>query len=183
MNLFADSIEAAKSADAVVLVLGITADLEREERPSHIAGFTGGDRTSLDLPAVQERLLEQVTAAAAGKPVVLVLTSGSALSVNWANDHVPAILEAWYPGQHGDAVADILLGNFNPAGRLPITFYKSADDLPAFTDYAMKGRTYRYFTKSRCSIPSATASRLPTSTIPIYKSRPMRPPPAMSRRR
>jgi len=148
MPLFSDAIHAAQAADSVVLVLGITADLEREEASVHYDGFSGGDRTSLDLPAVQERLLEAVTAAAAGKPVALVLTSGSALSINWANDHVPAIVQAWYPGQHGDAVADVLFGDYNPAGRLPVTFYKSVDDLPAFTNYAMDaggGRTYRYF--------------------------------------
>jgi beta-glucosidase len=125
--------------------------LEREEGAVHFAGFSGGDRTTLDLPAVQEHLLEQVTAAAAGKPVVLVLANGSALSVDWAAEHVPAILESWYPGQHGDAVADILFGNYNPAGRLPVTFYKSVTDLPDFSDYSMQaapaGRTYRYFTR------------------------------------
>jgi beta-glucosidase len=84
---------------------------------------------------------------AAGKPVVLVLLNGSAVAVNWARDHVPAIVEAWYPGQAGgDALADVLFGDYNPAGRLPVTFYKSADQLPPFTDYAMTGRTYRFFT-------------------------------------
>ncbi len=158
LPLFQDAVSAAKAADAVVLVLGITADLEREENSVHYKGFAGGDRTTLNLPAVQERLLEAVTAAVGtgggGKPVALVLTSGSALSVNWADAHVPAILEAWYPGQHGDAVADVLFGDYNPAGRLPVTFYKGVEDLPAFTDYAMeaggvsgsRGRTYRYFT-------------------------------------
>jgi beta-glucosidase len=148
LPLFDDALRAAQAADAVVLVLGITADLEREEAAVHFAGFSGGDRTTLDLPAVQERLLEAVTAAAPGKPVTLVLTSGSALAVNWAHEHVPAILQAWYPGQHGDAVADVLFGDYNPAGRLPVTFYKSINDLPPFTDYAMQGgsgRTYRYF--------------------------------------
>ncbi len=147
MPLYSDAVNAAKAADAVVMVLGITAELEREESAVHSIGFSGGDRTSLDLPLVQERLLEQVTAAAGNKPVVLVLTNGSALSVNWASEHVPAIVQAWYPGQHGDAVADVLFGDFNPAGRLPVTFYKSVDDLPAFTSYAMEGRTYRYFDK------------------------------------
>jgi beta-glucosidase len=145
--LYSQSTDLAKQADAVVLVLGIDSTLEREENPVHFAGFSQGDRTSLDLPAIQENLLKQVTAAAAGKPVILVLTNGSALSVNWANDNVPAILEAWYPGQHGEAVADVLFGDYNPAGRLPVTFYKSVNDLPAFTDYAMVNRTYRYFTK------------------------------------
>ena len=108
------------------------------------AGFAGGDRTSLDLPAPQEQLLERVTAV--GKPTVLVLMSGSALSINWADQHVPAIVEAWYPGgQGGAAVASMLAGDFSPAGRLPVTFYKSVDQLPAFTDYSMAHRTYRYF--------------------------------------
>jgi beta-glucosidase len=108
-------------------------------------GFSGGDRTSLDLPPVQQKLLERV--AATGKPVVLVLVNGSALGVNWADKHVPAIVEAWYPGgQGGAAVARLIAGDFNPAGRLPMTFYHSVDQLPAFSDYSMKGRTYRYFT-------------------------------------
>jgi beta-glucosidase len=147
LPLYKDAVDAAKAADAVVMVLGITADLEKEEGAIHNAGFWGGDRTSLDLPLVQERMLQQVTAAAAGKPVVLVLTSGSALAVNWANDNVPAILQAWYPGQHGDAVADVIFGDYNPAGRLPVTFYKSVNDLPPFESYAMEGRTYRYLSK------------------------------------
>jgi beta-glucosidase len=143
---YADAVRAAEKAEAVVLVLGITSELEREESFINDKGFSGGDRTSLDLPPVQEELLEKVMEAAKGKPVTLVLTNGSALSVNWANDHVPSILEAWYPGQRGgDAVADILFGKYNPAGRLPVTFYKSVTDLPAFDDYRMQGRTYRYF--------------------------------------
>ena len=149
LPLFAAARAAARAADAVVVVLGINATLEGEQRIVNYAGFSGGDRTSLDLPAVQERLLEAVMAAVPGKPVTLVLHSGSALAVNWANDHVPAIVQAWYPGQHGDAVADVLFGDYNPAGRLPVTFYKSADDLPPFENYAMAaghGRTYRYFT-------------------------------------
>jgi beta-glucosidase len=108
-------------------------------------GFAGGDRTSLDLPAPQQKLLERVHAT--GKPTVLVLMNGSAMSVNWADKHVPAIVEAWYPGEEGgNAVAALLAGDYSPAGRLPVTFYKSADQLPPFGDYAMKGRTYRYFT-------------------------------------
>jgi beta-glucosidase len=107
-------------------------------------GFAGGDRTSLDLPGPQQRLLERVQAT--GKPTVLVLMNGSALSVNWADQHVPAIVEAWYPGgDGGHAVAQLLAGDFSPAGRLPVTFYRSADQLPAFNDYSMANRTYRYF--------------------------------------
>jgi beta-glucosidase len=143
----AQAVAAAQAADAVVLVLGLSSRLEGEEMPVRIEGFAGGDRTSLDLPKVQQRLLEAVVAAAKGKPVVLVLLSGSALAVNWADANVPAIVEAWYPGQAaGTAVADVLFGNVSPAGRLPVTFYRSVQDLPPFDDYAMKGRTYRYFT-------------------------------------
>ncbi len=109
-----------------------------------VEGFAGGDRVSLDLPRAQEDLMQKIVAL--GKPTVLVLMNGSALAVNWARDHVPAIVEAWYPGQAGgDAIADVLFGDYNPGGRLPVTFYKSADQLPPFTDYSMKGRTYRFF--------------------------------------
>src|SRR5262249_51001325 len=143
--LEAEALDAARQADAVVLVLGLTARLEGEEMPVQIDGFRGGDRTSLDLPAPQQRLMEKI--AALGKPTVLVLMSGSAVAVNWAQDHVPAIVEAWYPGQaSGTAIADVLFGTYNPAGRLPVTFYQGTGDLPAFENYAMTGRTYRYFT-------------------------------------
>jgi beta-glucosidase len=138
------AVAAAQQADAVVLFLGLTANLEGEEMRVQIPGFRGGDRTSIDLPAPQQQLLEKVVAV--GKPTVLVLLNGSAIAVNWAQQHVPAIVEAWYPGQAGgSAIADVLFGDYNPAGRLPVTFYKSASDLPPFEDYAMKGRTYRYF--------------------------------------
>jgi beta-glucosidase len=139
-----DAVKAARQSDLVVLVLGLSARIEGEEMKVKADGFFGGDRTSLDLPAPQEQLLERVYAA--GKPAVLVLTNGSALAVNWANDHVPAILEAWYPGEAGGtAVAEALAGDFSPAGRLPLTFYKSVDQLPPFEDYSMANRTYRYF--------------------------------------
>jgi beta-glucosidase len=139
-----DAVKAARQSDLVVLVLGLSARIEGEEMKVKADGFFGGDRTSLDLPAPQEQLLERVYAA--GKPAVLVLTNGSALAVNWANDHVPAILEAWYPGETGGtAVAEALAGDFSPAGRLPLTFYKSIDQLPPFEDYSMASRTYRYF--------------------------------------
>jgi beta-glucosidase len=128
-------------------VLGLSSRLEGEEMPVRIEGFAGGDRTSLDLPATQEALMEKVVAAGSGKPVVLVLLSGSAVAVNWADKNVPAIVQAWYPGAAGGtALADVLFGNTNPGGRLPVTFYRSVDQLPPFADYAMKGRTYRYFT-------------------------------------
>ncbi len=136
--------KAAKSSDLVVMVLGLSARIEGEEMKVKADGFSGGDRTSLDLPRPQEKLLEKVCAV--GKPVVLVLASGSAVSVNWANEHVPAILEAWYPGESGGtAVAEVLAGDVSPSGRLPVTFYKSVDQLPPFEDYSMSKRTYRYF--------------------------------------
>jgi len=139
------AVEAAKSADLVVFVGGLSARIEGEEMKVKAPGFAGGDRTSLDLPAPQQALLERLNGT--GKPLVLVLMNGSALAVNWADKNVPAIVEAWYPGgEGGHAVAGLLAGDFSPAGRLPVTFYKSADQLPAFGDYAMKGRTYRYFT-------------------------------------
>ena len=139
-----EAIQAAKNADVVVAVLGITSELEGEEMPVSEEGFKGGDRTSIDLPKPEEDLLEAV--AAAGKPVVLVLANGSALAVNWANQHVNAILESWYSGEEGGtAIAQTLSGANNPAGRLPVTFYTGVDQLPPFEDYAMKGRTYRYF--------------------------------------
>jgi beta-glucosidase len=138
------ALDAARQAEAVVMFLGLSPRLEGEEMQVPVAGFEGGDRVDLGLPAAQQALLEKV--AALGKPVVLVLLNGSALAVNWARDAVPAIVEAWYPGQAGGAaIADVLFGDYNPAGRLPVTFYKSADQLPSFDDYSMKGRTYRYF--------------------------------------
>jgi beta-glucosidase len=119
--------------------------LEGEEMPVEVPGFSGGDRTSLDLPPPQEELLEEITAL--GKPTTLVLFNGSAVAVNWASENVPAIVEAWYPGQAaGTALADVLFGDYNPAGRLAVTFYRSVDQLPSFTEYRMAGRTYRYFT-------------------------------------
>ena len=140
-----DYPEVVRKADLIVAVLGLTSGLESEEMPIHIKGFAGGDRTSLVLPQAQQDLLEDL--AASGKPVVLVLMNGSALAVNWADEHIPGILEAWYPGEEGGtAVAEALAGDFSPSGKLPITFYKSVDQLPPFEDYAMKGRTYRYFT-------------------------------------
>ncbi|HUI80280.1 MAG TPA: glycoside hydrolase family 3 C-terminal domain-containing protein [Bryobacteraceae bacterium] len=139
------ALEIARQADAVVMVMGLSAKLEGEEMKVAVEGFKGGDRVQIGLPGVQDELLQKVTAL--GKPVVLVLLNGSALAVNWARDQVPAIVEAWYPGQAGGtALADVLFGDYNPAGRLPVTFYKSTDQLPPFTDYSMKGRTYRYFT-------------------------------------
>ena len=139
-----EAIEAAKNADVAVLVLGITSELEGEEMPVSEEGFKGGDRVSINLPKPEQDLLEAVSAT--GKPVVLVLANGSALAVNWANEHANAILESWYPGEEGGtAIAQTLSGKNNPAGRLPVTFYTGVEQLPPFEDYAMKGRTYRYF--------------------------------------
>jgi beta-glucosidase len=143
-DLMPAALDAARQADAVVMFLGLSPRLEGEEMKVPVAGFAGGDRVDIGLPAVQEELLQKV--AAIGKPVVLVLLNGSALAVNWAHDNVPALVDAWYPGQAGGAaIADVLFGDYNPAGRLPVTFYQSAEDLPRFDDYSMKGRTYRYF--------------------------------------
>ena len=138
------ALETARNADLVVMVLGLSARIEGEEMNVHAEGFAGGDRTSLDLPAPQEELLKSIQAL--GKPTVLVLMSGSAVAVNWADENVPAIIEAWYAGgEGGTAVAEALAGDFSPAGRLPVTFYKSVDQLPPFEDYSMAKRTYRYF--------------------------------------
>jgi beta-glucosidase len=140
-----EAIAAAKDADMVIAVVGITSKLEGEEMPVSEPGFLGGDRTSLDLPRPEEDLVEAV--AATGKPLAVVLINGSALAVNWINDHANAVLEAWYPGEEGGAaVAETLSGKNNPAGRLPVTFYKGVDQLPNFEDYGMANRTYRYFT-------------------------------------
>src|SRR5438105_894740 len=142
--LESEAADAARRADVVVLCLGLTARLEGEEMRVAIEGFAGGDRTRLDLPAPQQHLLERIVAL--GKPTVLVLMSGSAVAINWAQDHVPAILEAWYPGQAGGtAIAEVLFGAYNPGGRLPVTFYRDVADLPPFEDYRMAGRTYRFF--------------------------------------
>jgi beta-glucosidase len=138
------AVAAAKNADVAVAVVGITSRLEGEEMPVSQPGFSGGDRTSLDLPKPEEDLIEAL--ATSGKPLVIVLMNGSALGVNWAKEHANAILESWYPGEEGGAaVAETLSGKNNPAGRLPVTFYKDVHQLPHFEDYSMKGRTYRYF--------------------------------------
>ena len=142
--LWDEAIDKAKQADVVVMALGLSPSLEGEEMEVKVKGFSGGDRTELNLPEAQENLLKAVVAT--GKPVILVLLNGSALAVNWANNNVPGIIEAWYPGEEGGtAVADVLFGDYNPGGRLPVTFYKSIDDLPPFRDYGMEGKTYRYY--------------------------------------
>lgn len=140
------AVAAAKNADVVVAVVGITSRLEGEEMPVELPGFSGGDRTSLDIPKPEEDLVQAV--AAAGKPLVVVLMNGSALSATWEKAHANAVLEAWYSGEEGgSAIAETLSGKNNPAGRLPVTFYKDVHQLPHFEDYSMKGRTYRYFEK------------------------------------
>jgi beta-glucosidase len=144
-----EAVAQASQADVVVAFVGLSPQLEGEEMNVKLEGFSGGDRTRLDLPAPQQKLLEAL--AATGKPLVVVLQSGSAVALNWANEHAQAVLEAWYPGvDGGTAIAHTLAGLNNPAGRLPVTFYASLDGLPAFTDYSFKtatgGRTYRYFT-------------------------------------
>jgi len=143
-GLVEKAVSAAKEADVVVLVLGLSQRLEGEEMPIKIEGFNGGDRTNLNLPAVQEQLLDAVVAT--GKPVIVVLSSGGAMSVNKAQEKATAILLAGYGGQQGgNAVADVIFGDYNPAGRLPVTYYKSIDQIPAFENYDMTGKTYRFF--------------------------------------
>lgn len=145
---FAEAVEIARRADVVVMVIGLSQAVEGEEGQEE--GVEGGqkstgDRVSIDLPGVQEDLLKAVHAT--GTPVIVVLINGSAVAINWAHENVPAIIEAWYPGQAGGtAIADVLFGDYNPAGRLPVTFYQSLDQLPPFRDYRMAGRTYRYMT-------------------------------------
>jgi beta-glucosidase len=146
VNTIPAALEAAKAADVVVAVVGLTAELEGEEmqRAGMPEGFKGGDRTVIDLPKDEEALIEALKTS--GKPLVMVLMAGSSVAVNWAKANANAILDAWYPGEEGGtAVARTLAGVNNPAGRLPVTFYKSLSDLPPFEDYSMKGRTYRYF--------------------------------------
>jgi beta-glucosidase len=139
-----EAVEAAKKSDAVILVLGLSQRLEGEEMPIKVDGFEGGDRTHLNLPQTQHDLVKAIKAT--GKPVILVLLNGSAVAVNWENENLDAIITAGYPGQEGgNAVADVLFGDYNPAGRLPVTYYKSVEQLPAFENYDMEGRTYKYF--------------------------------------
>jgi len=143
-DLKKEAVESAKKSDVVIMAMGLSPRLEGEEMNVPVKGFKGGDRIEINLPDVQEDLIK--TIGELGKPVVLVLLNGSAVAVNWADKNLPAIIEAWYPGQAaGTALADVLFGDYNPAGRLPVTFYKSADQLPSFKDYTMTDRTYRYF--------------------------------------
>ena len=142
-DVYARAMAAAEAADRIVLTLGLTPDLEGESMTVNAEGFDGGDRTSIELPATQRKLLDSV--AKLGKPTVIVLTTGSAISLD--DSKANAVLLAWYYGQRGaDAVADTLLGINNPAGRLPITFYKTLEGLPGFENYSMENRTYKYYT-------------------------------------
>jgi beta-glucosidase len=138
------AVAAASKSSVVVAFLGLSPEIEGEEMPVHVSGFEGGDRSAIELPAVQQRLVDAL--AATGKPLIIVLMNGSALALQDAEQKASAILEAWYPGESGGtAIAETLFGENNPSGRLPLTFYAGTSQLPAFDDYAMKGRTYRYF--------------------------------------
>jgi beta-glucosidase len=143
-GLQSQAVEIARKADAVIAIVGITPQLEGEEMDTNAPGFFGGDRVDLDLPRPQRELLEAL--ATTGKPLIVVLTNGSALAVNWAQEHASAVLDVWYPGEEGGvALADVLAGDYNPSGRLPVTFYTGIGQLPPFGDYSMAARTYRYF--------------------------------------
>jgi beta-glucosidase len=145
---FAEAVEIAKRADVAIVVVGLSQAVEGEEGQEEgveVGEKSSGDRFDITLPGVQEDLLKAIHAT--GTPLVVVLVNGSAVAINWADENAAAIVEAWYPGQAGGtALADVLFGDYNPAGRLPVTFYKSIDQLPPFRDYAMTGRTYRYMT-------------------------------------
>lgn len=139
---FEEAMAHASKADMVLMFLGITAALEGEE--GYVLGPERGDRTSLELPFIQQTLLKKIKEI--NNNIVLILTNGSCLSINWCKSNIPAIIDSWYAGEKGGhAIADVIFGDYNPAGRLPITFYKSLDDLPDFTNYSMENRTYRYF--------------------------------------
>jgi len=179
---FNDALTLAKNADIVVFVGGLSQALEGEtgQKDGLEEGMVSqGDRIRIDLPDVQEQLLQ--TLYATGTPIILVLLNGSALAINWAHEHVPAILEAWYPGEEGGtAIADVLFGDYNPGGKLPVTFYKSVADLPSFEDYHMAGRTYRYFTGEPLypfgyglSYTQFAYSDLDTSATPLSENTPL----------
>ncbi len=143
-DLLTPAIEAAKKSEVVILCLGLSPEVEGEEMPVVIEGFDKGDRSKITLPKTQLELVKKIQKL--GKPTVVVLMNGSALAINWTSKNVPAILEAWYPGEFGGrAIADILFGDYNPSGKLPVTFYKSVKDLPDFKNYNMENRTYKYF--------------------------------------
>jgi len=141
---FSKLIDSVKDADVIIYVGGISPRLEGEEMKVHTPGFSGGDRTSINLPAVQTDFLKALKAT--GKPIVFVMMTGSALAIPWEQENLSAIVNAWYGGEAaGTAVSDVLFGDYSPSGRLPVTFYKSDADLPSFDDYSMQNRTYRYF--------------------------------------
>ena len=143
-DLTAAAVEAAQKSDAVVMVMGLHPGIEGEQMPVTLPGFDGGDRTSIDLPEIQRKLIRKIHEV--GKPVVLVIMGGSNIAFNWANKNIPAVLFAWYPGELGGrAIADILFGNYNPSAKLPVTFYRTTSDLPPFDDYSMDNRTYKFF--------------------------------------
>jgi beta-glucosidase len=143
-NLKQEALDLAAKSDLVVLCMGLSPMLEGEEMPVKVKGFSQGDREEIKLPEIQTDLIKSIHKL--GKPTVLVLLNGSALAFNWESQNIPAIIEAWYPGQAGGtAIADVIFGDYNPSGRLPVTFYKSVDQLPDFSNYSMDGRTYRYF--------------------------------------
>jgi beta-glucosidase len=139
-----EALAAAQKATVIVFCGGISSSLEGEEMPLEINGFSHGDRTSIDLPASQEKLLAELKKT--GKPIIYINFSGSAIALNWENENLPAIIQAFYPGEAtGKAITRLLFGEINPSGRLPVTFYKSVNDIPDFKNYTMEGRTYRYF--------------------------------------
>jgi len=143
-DLLSPAIEAAKKSEVVILCLGLSPEIEGEEMPVVIEGFDKGDRSEITLPKTQLELVKEIYKL--GKPTVVVLMNGSALAINWTAENIPAILEAWYPGEFGGkAIADVLFGDYNPSGKLPVTFYKSVNDLPDFKNYDMENRTYKYF--------------------------------------
>ncbi|WP_304944529.1 glycoside hydrolase family 3 C-terminal domain-containing protein, partial [Vallitalea guaymasensis] len=142
---FSEAISVAKTSDVVIMCLGLSPIIEGEQGDAANSDASG-DKIHLDLPGQQQKLMEEVYKT--GKPIILILLNGSAVAINWADDNVDAILEGWYPGgEGGNAIADIIFGNDSPSGKLPITFYRSLDDIPSFDDYSMKNRTYRYFEK------------------------------------
>lgn len=143
-DLKKEALRIASQAEAVIMCMGLSPRIEGEEMNVKLEGFSGGDRTALKLPEVQLNLIKEIKAL--GKPVILVLVNGSALAINWEKENIPAIVETWYGGQEGGtAIADVLFGDYNPAGKLPVTFYTSENELPDFENYDMKGRTYRYY--------------------------------------
>jgi beta-glucosidase len=143
---FKQSIDKVKDADVVIFAGGISPSLEGEEMGVNLPGFKGGDRTDIELPAIQRELIAALHQA--GKKVIFLNCSGSAIGLTEEVKNCEAILQVWYPGQAGGkAIADVLSGKYNPSGKLPVTFYKSVNQLPDFEDYNMKGRTYRYMTE------------------------------------